>query len=758
MRKNKKKKKIVKISKYIKKLKIYLFYLRRYPYAFFKALIFLFTNPRYFLQKLRRVEKKLSYIVPEDNFNWLNFFSQKKILSAFKILFTQGPKGLIEKIKIFLNKSHFTHVNKKISQEFINYFKKRKDNYFDIFIFGITAFDYRIQRPQHFAFELAKKGHRIFYIENEFLINEKVDENNFAPYMIKKRAENIYLIKLSSFYNYFIYNQTPKRSDINLMFSSIKKLIYDAKVINPIAKIDHPFWGFLKDKLSMPIIYDCMDEHAGFKENSKKIIAKEKELIKESDLVIASSDYLYKKLEKLKPKKLIKIYNGCEFNHFNQILYRKINKPDDLKNIKKPIIGYYGAIDYWVDTDLVESFLKKYPQNSFVFIGRINNAIIYPLSKKYKNFYLLGEKKYQKLPYYLSYFDVCLIPFKVNKLIKATHPVKIYEYLSVGKPVVTTALPEIKYLKEIIYYSKNNNEFIKNIDIALKEKDQSLIKKRIFIAKNNTWEKRVKDLEIEMNDKFYPKVSIVVLSFFQWQLIKKCLDSILKYSFYPNYEIIIVDNNSDIETKKYLKNLKDPRIKVIFSEKNLGFGGGNNLGMKNAKGDFIIILNNDTIITPGWIYKLVYYDKKENIGLVGPITNNIGNEAKININYNSENIKDIFEKVSFYTSSHWGEKLEVKRIAAFCWIKKSALFRKIGGFDERFFPAFFEDDDYCLRVKKLGLKIFIVEDVFIHHHLGKSSGADKNIFENKFFIENKKKFEEKWGIKWQPHKYRKGII
>ena len=172
MSKKLKKEKISKIPM-IKKLKAYLFYIRLYPQAVLKAIFFLVTNPKKFLNKIQRVEKIVTPVLPENqsSFNFLQFLSPKKIIKALKILFTKGPKGVIEKIKIFLYKSQFIYLDKKILQEFNNYFKKRKDNHFDIFIFGITAFDFRIQRPQHFAFELAKKDHRIFYIENEFLIN-----------------------------------------------------------------------------------------------------------------------------------------------------------------------------------------------------------------------------------------------------------------------------------------------------------------------------------------------------------------------------------------------------------------------------------------------------------------------------------------------------------------------------------------------------------------------------------------------------------
>ncbi|WP_457640689.1 glycosyltransferase [Persephonella sp.] len=571
--------------------------------------------------------------------------------------------------------------------------------------------------------------------------------------MVEKEGNQLYLVKLASSVNYFIYSDKPKAEDVKRMFGSIKTLIREAGIVNPVAIITHPFWGNLLESLAMPVIYDYIDYHQGFKENAPHLNELEEKLFKESKLVFVTSKFLKDIVGKRRQEGVIMIPNAGEFSFFNKAM-QNLACPSDLKTIRKPIIGYYGAIAEWLDVDLVEALLKAYSRYSFVFIGRVNNEKVKDLEKKYKNLHFLGEKPYKELPYYLKYFDVCLIPFKNIPLIEATDPVKLYEYLSAGKPVVTSWIPEVLKFKGLVYVSKSLEEFIKNVEKALLEQNKTMVKKRIREAKKHTWEKRVKTLERAIKKAIFPKVSIIILSYNKGELTRRCVKSIIDRSFYPNYEIIIVDNASkDKTTKKILKELeKNKRVKVIYNKKNYGFAGGNNIGMKKSTGDFLIILNNDTVITPGWISRLVYHASDKNTGLVGPVTNNIGNEAKIDLEYS--NLEEMEEKAFEYISKHWGKKLELDRIAAFCWIKRREIYEKIGGFDEKFFPAFFEDDDYCLRVKKAGYKIFCAEDVFIHHELGKTSGADKDITKNKYFIINKRKFEKKWGIKWQPHKYR----
>ncbi len=250
-------------------------------------------------------------------------------------------------------------------------------------------------------------------------------------------------------------------------------------------------------------------------------------------------------------------------------------------------------------------------------------------------------------------------------------------------------------------------------------------------------------------------LSIVILSFNNWTYTEKCIDSIFRNTT-GNFEIVLVDNASGPETRKSLENFSsNPNIKLIFNNENYGFGKGNNIGLATTSGEYIILLNNDTIVTPGWAETLIHRIDNPKVGLVGPVTNSIGNEAKVDVCYDPEDLQDLEEKAAEYTTKHKGMYLEVENIAAFCWIMKRKTYEQIGGFDERFGKAFFEDDDYCLRVKKAGLKILIAEDVFVHHFHSASTGPLDNPGTKELFLENKKKFEDKWGIRWQPHQYRK---
>jgi len=353
----------------------------------------------------------------------------------------------------------------------------------DIINFSIISWHYRYQRPQHLAKCLSKLNCRVFYIQTELLPSTAKK----AIFRLKEILKNIYLVNLSSSKELFIYTDTPNNKDIEIFRNSLNNLIVQANIKNPILKIDHPFWYYFLKDLDYPIIYDCMDNHKDFPYYNPKLDDIEETLIKKSNHVIASSNYLKKIINTINKKNTL-IPNAVDYNYFST----KQNKiPKDIENSNKPIIGYYGAISPWIDDILIEKILIEFPKATLLLIGQVDNLKIQGLQKKYPNLILLGEKSYQDIPKYLEYFNVCLIPFKITPLIKATNPVKIYEYLSKNKAVVTTKLPELEKIKDLIYLSNSHHDFIKNINTALKENKNT---KRQKYAKLNTWEKRCKQL------------------------------------------------------------------------------------------------------------------------------------------------------------------------------------------------------------------------------------------------------------------------
>jgi hypothetical protein len=441
------------------------------------------------------------------------------------------------------------------------------------------------------------------------------------------------------------------------------------------------------------------------------------------------------------------IRNGADVQHFSRV-------PASLSLEKtRPIVGYFGAISEWFDFKLLLAVAKMRPQWDFILIGSTFGCEHIPAVLP-ANVQLLGEKPYTELPGYLHAFDVCLVPFKVVELTRCTNPVKVYEYLSAGKPVVATALPEVLAMDGMVRTASSPDEFVAALDQAMLEReDAGLAERRQGWAVEHSWAHRVTRLDSEVS-RLYPKVSVVVLTYNNLDLTKSCLESIERFGCYPNMELVIVDNASSDATAEFLRSYAEnrPGVRVILNQHNLGFAAGNNVGLSAASGEYLIVLNNDTYVTPGWIEGILrHFRQQPELGLVGPVTNNIGNEARVDVRY--PDMAGMLKAARHYTAKHARERLYVDNVAFFCAAMPRTVWEIVGPLEEAFGVGFFEDDDYCNRVRQAGFKIAIADDVFVHHHLSASFNKLGDEVKRQLFERNKRIYEKKWGP-WKPHRYR----
>jgi GT2 family glycosyltransferase len=272
-------------------------------------------------------------------------------------------------------------------------------------------------------------------------------------------------------------------------------------------------------------------------------------------------------------------------------------------------------------------------------------------------------------------------------------------------------------------------------------------------AGGDDWDSRFRVVSRGITSAF-PKVSIVMVTYNNLQYTRMCLESIFAKTGYPNYEIIIVDNASTDGTQELLRSQERERenIRIILNNQNEGFAAATNRGIRESTGDFLILLNNDTVVTRGWMTGLLRHLKYSETGMVGPVTNSIGNEAKINVEYTD--ISDLDRFADRYTRTNRGKYFEIPVLAMFCLALRKETAERIGPLDERFSVGMFEDDDYSLRARQAGMKVICAEDVFIHHFGGAAFSSLPRSEYFRIFEENRTKFEQKWQRIWEPHKLR----
>ena len=614
---------------------------------------------------------------------------------------------------------------------------------FDVIVLPIIEWSHRYQRPQHIASSFAADGHRVFYTGVTFSGWEKKLE-------VELLRENLWRVNLPGPADHNRFLQVLPGPAIKLCCDVILKMAQEFEIDEAIILIQQPFWAglasCLKNATGWKIVYDCMDEHAGLTALNDDIISDEALLVASSDLVITSSRKLYEKHKNLAKRHLV-LPNAGEYQHFSS----PGDGPNPLEGLPNPIIGYYGAIMEWFDVDMVLQAAQLRPEWSFVLIGQIDTDAVEPL-RALANVHFLGEKPYKELPTYLHRFDVAIIPFKLIAIIQATNPVKFYEYLSAGKPVVASSIPELEPFLYLHYNAETGDELVMKAERAISENSTSKIESRRNWAQGQTWSARYSLLK-ENVLKLWDKVSVVIVSYQNLEKIRTCVESIDRYTDYPNYEVLVVENGSDEPVVDFLRAfvVDHPAFKLIEVGENLGFSKANNIGLKalDDESQYVVLLNNDTVVTRGWLNGLVEWLGNPTIGMVGPVTwpNGSANETAVPVSYTD--LDGMHEFAIKWMSDNRDRSFDVPTLAMFCVAMRKAIIQSVGLLDENYGIGMFEDDDYSLRVRNAGFRIVCAQNVFIHH-VGRASfeKIDNTTYDN-IFLANKKYYENKWGIKWR---------
>lgn len=227
------------------------------------------------------------------------------------------------------------------------------------------------------------------------------------------------------------------------------------------------------------VVFDSLDEPVGEFSSWQPYYH---QAVASADLVLAASEKLYARAQAINPHTCL-IPNGCDFNYFKRARSNQL-APPDLPQLKGAVIGYLGAVASWCDLELLDELAQVFPDCNLLIIGPLYNVHNIPLRP---NIHWLGYKAYEELIYYASYFDVGIIPFKQTDMTAAVNPIKMWEYMAMGIPVVTTALPETQKYKEDIYFSSGRQDFIKNVGRALKQENWEKCERRMTLAQENSW-------------------------------------------------------------------------------------------------------------------------------------------------------------------------------------------------------------------------------------------------------------------------------
>ncbi|MEN6458468.1 MAG: glycosyltransferase [Thermoguttaceae bacterium] len=612
---------------------------------------------------------------------------------------------------------------------------------YDVICLPVISWASRFQRPQQLMRQWAARGHRVFYASLAF---HGTADASLTPIDSAELGDlaTVMELTLPGRPELSVYRHVPTAAEVACMADAMDRLRRQQRIGAAVVVVELPFWNTLAETLRQrfgwPIVYDCMDDHSGFSTNSASMLQAEDRTVAKADLVVVTSDLLEEKVGR-KAKRTALIRNACDYRHFASVA----DMPT--QNRTAPTIGFYGAIAEWFDADLVADLAQLRPNWNFDLIGGTHTGDVTRLETA-PNVLLLGEKPYAELPKWLASWDCCMIPFKRLPLTEATNPVKAYEMLAAGKPIVAVDLPELRPLASqgLVTLADNAAGFSAAIERAMAKNSPAQQEDRRKFAEVNTWEQRYEALDKQVRELF-PLVSIVVVTYNNLALNQACLESIYRKTDWPNFEVIVVDNASRDGTAEWLQAEQAirPRLQVILNQDNRGFSGANNQGMRAAHGDYFCLLNNDTLVTRGWLSTLVGHLRTwPDLGLIGPVSNRVGNEAKVPVGYATP--AEMPRWAAQYCWQHDGETFPIEMLGFFCVVFPRQVYRHVGELDERFGVGCFEDDDYCRRVRAEGYQIRCARDAFVHHWLEASFQLLKRQEYLDIFHENKRRYEAKW--------------
>lgn len=221
---------------------------------------------------------------------------------------------------------------------------------------------------------------------------------------------------------------------------------------------------------------------------------------------------------------------------------------------------------------------------------------------------------------------------------------------------------------------------------------------------------------------------------------RQCLAALARWTDRP-YEAIVVDNGSTDGTGAFLRGLRDPRLRVVSNVRNRGFARAINQGLAAARGRWVVWLNNDVVVTPGWLGRLVDCARRHpRVGAVGPRTNSINGLQRADLG--SYTLKSLPLAAEAWGLKHAGQARSIHRLTGFCLLHPREAVAAVGGLDERFGLGCYEDFDFCLRLVQAGRELLLAEDVFVHHHGNKS--FTENRVSSRHVEMNRRIFIDKW--------------
>jgi glycosyltransferase involved in cell wall biosynthesis len=385
----------------------------------------------------------------------------------------------------------------------------------DIVCFGSGQWFYVPSIPEYTMLEMASK-HRVLYVEPfvSFLtvVQTRLFDKNAAAFRPKVRWG---LRRITS--HLTVYTPPPLALPFQHRFEWILRInmVFLAWLVRGVMRrlgFSTPIlWAYLFRLSGMvgrlsekAVVYDCIehDEHFVSSESGKrKVRALEERLCRKADVVFVMNPQLHHLKGQWNPRTVV-VPSGAKIAHFSKAADPRTPIAEELAALPRPIVGYFGQVDRWkIDFDLLIYLTQRHPDWSLVFVGPVapevrGDARLTPL----RNVYFFGRQPYERIPSFLKGFDVCTMPFTPSENIELSSPLKLYEYLATGKPIVSVPFPAVEEFSEYVSIARSSEAFAVAVEQAYTVDTQELASCRMREAEAHSWERRVEQKRAALHD------------------------------------------------------------------------------------------------------------------------------------------------------------------------------------------------------------------------------------------------------------------
>ncbi len=305
---------------------------------------------------------------------------------------------------------------------------------------------------------------------------------------------------LNPLYIPFHGNPTVRALNRRLLGMQIRRALSRLDIKRPVTYTFAPTSADVAGTLGEnKIVYHCVDEFAAFSDAGSEVAARERELLKKSDVVLCSAAALFDRKKEHNPNTHL-ITHGVDYEFFRKTVDAATPVAEELKALPRPILGFTGLLADWVDLPVIAELAKRHPEWSVVLIGRADTDL--SALDGLKNVHLLGHRPYDLLPQYLRGFDIALLPFVNNELTVNANPLKLREYMAAGLPVVASPIPEVARYAAHVALAGSADEYETEILRLLKRGEVGPSATRSAQMAPESWDAKAAQIESLLHESF----------------------------------------------------------------------------------------------------------------------------------------------------------------------------------------------------------------------------------------------------------------